>query len=307
MRSVQGFEEPDVFFELTMNPRSEFTSGILYILSACFCYSLVALLVALLQARIPLPQMLVIQNIFSLFFILPSFRNQSLASKFWKITLLRGVIGFAGIFAFYSSLKYLDFGDAVVLSYASNLLIPVLSCLFLGEASSKKIWWPIGLGFVGVVILLRPSWSMIHPGSIFALISAGTSAASMTIVRYLNVKGESQTRIIFYLFFTSAILALPLALYKWTPIQALDWVLLFFIGATLGANQLFLTKGLKKCPTPILVPFSYSTILYGALFDWIIWKKGLEQNFILGATLIMAGGILVYRIQTKNRISLPTS
>lgn len=282
-----------------MYSRSELTSGIIYVLSACFFYSLAAVFAALLQARIPLPQMLVIQNFFSLCVILPFLRNQRLTSRFWKLNFLRGAIGFIGIFAFYSSLKYLDFADAVVLSYASNLLIPLLSCFVLKEASSKKIWWPIGLGFAGVVIVLQPSWGMFHLGSIYALFSAGTSAASMTIIRYLNIKGEFQPRIIFYLFLVSAVLAFPFAIIGWTPLVTQDWILLVFIGAILGANQLLLTKGLQKCPATILVPFSYSTILYGAMFDWFIWKKGIDQDFIIGAILIMAGGILGYRIQTK--------
>lgn len=292
---------------LKMYPRSEFVAGIFFILIASFCYSLAALFATFLQARVPLAQVLLIQNIFSLLFIIPSLKAHRLQSPYWKFNVLRGVVGFGGIFAFYSSLKYLNFADAAVLSYVSNLLIPAFSYFFLKEISSKKVWWPIGLAFIGVIILLQPSWSVFQLGSTLALISAVTSATNMTIVRYLNIKGEPQPRIIFYLFLISALLAFPFAIANWVPLNFQDWILLIIIGIVLGVNQLYLTKGLKMCPAPILVPFSYSTILYGVIFDWMIWEKGTKIESILGAIFIMAGGILAYRIQAKKKEAEPTS
>mgnify|MGYP001764968845 CR=1 FL=1 len=225
-----------------------------------------------------------------------------LAGAYLSQHLQRGVVGFLALATFFYALLKLPMSVAVTLNYASPLFLAVMMPWQLQEQPSREQYLAVAAGFVGVVLLLRP-WTA--PATDVQAGLVGLFSGVMAALAYVNVRRlgrlqEPEWRTVFWFAAVCLVGAGGLAtLTGWHPVQAgaLPWLLA--LGGLATAGQLAMTRAYRTGQTARVASFAFSTVLFSALLDALIFKQILPPVAWLGMAVIVAGGVWAARLNNN--------
>lgn len=223
------------------------------------------------------------------------FTGQSLQTPHIKAHLGRGVAGTMGIMLFFYALIHLPLATAVTLNYTSPIFLAILSFLLLKERISGKTIAVLSLGFVGVIILLRPSIGSEQFVASLVGLSAGAMAGWAYLqVRQLALLGEPEWRVVFYFSVVSALIAGVLAFVEgWhMPQNGQQVLILLGIGVTALIAQLSMTRAYKVGRKFVVASFSYLTVVFSTLLGVLWFAEAMHWQELVGIAIIIISGIL---------------
>jgi len=225
----------------------------------------------------------------------------SLATPHWRTHLLRGLSGFISLVMYFYAIGLIPLATAVTLNYTSPLFLALLLAFWLREKIRPLLFVALAGGFVGVILLLRPSWNDGQlAGGLFGLASGVIASVAYLNVRKLGELGEPEWRTVFYFSLIAAVGGLPWVLWglasNWSgqPLHAIDargWLLLFGVGGFGALAQLCMTRAYKHGKTMVSASLAYSTVVFSSLFGIWLWDETLPLMALLGMALILASGI----------------
>lgn len=216
---------------------------------------------------------------------------------------IRAVIGTISLVTTFYAYKLMPMADTTALLFTASLFIPVLGVIFLRESVGVYRWSAIAIGFVGVLIMSHPSGDIYTLGILVALFAALLHAVLQIILRYLG-RYESPETISFYFFVIGVIMtALPLPFIAVRPTMA-EVPLLFGVGFSGAAAQWLLSIAFRNARAAIVTVFNYSSIVWAALFGWMIWNEWPAPTVIAGAVIVIASNMLmIWRESRLRRVS----
>jgi drug/metabolite transporter (DMT)-like permease len=146
------------------------------------------------------------------------------------------------------------------------------------------------VGFIGVLIIVRPGLDELHPGVISALVAMALYAVYQVMTRIVARVDRTETIFLFQIVVGSALL-LPLAPWVWVTPPLAHWPL-FLLLAGLGAGgHLLLIKALSLAPAVLIQPFTYTMLLWAVLFGWLLFGDVPDRWTLLGAAVVIAAGV----------------
>jgi drug/metabolite transporter (DMT)-like permease len=240
------------------------------------------------------------QNLIAILFIAPiALRGGSALLRTEKIGLhiLRAASGTACWYALFVAITMMPLTNAILLSFSAPLWMPVIAWLVSREKASAATWFGAALGFVGVVLVLQPHHHHFNVGTLFALAAAVLLAVALMSVRWLGAT-EPMPRILFYYFFLSTVMAIPIAAIQWHSVPARAWIYLLAIGFAQLFAQIFIVLAYRYASSVKLGPFIYTTIVFTALIDWVVWDHPPTLFVIVGMVLVIGGGLVAVRDRT---------
>ncbi|TYT75703.1 DMT family transporter [Desulfobotulus mexicanus] len=281
------------------SPAGAVAGGALFLTLAGFFLALMGAIVKAVSAEMSNSMVVFFRNAATCFFIIPQLflgpgSRLGLKTSHFSLHLLRCCSGLAAMYAYFYALSVLPLGEAVLLSYTSPLLTPVVARVWLKE--------PLGpvhaagglIGFLGILLILRPGFHEIHPAALVALVSAFFASIAMASVRKMG-STEPPFRVVAWFTILATLFSAPAALSSWqTPDLSLAG-LFFCLGAVGFVAQLFLTYGYGMAPSARIGPFTYTTVFFASILGTILWAEVLHPMTILGGLLIVGGGILAGR------------
>ena len=202
----------------------------------------------------------------------------------------------SGFLAFYAFSR-LPLADAYAIIFATPLLITALSVPILGEAVGWRRWSAVVVGFVGVLVMLRPGVAPIGPGSLAALGAACASACAILLVRKLSVT-ETTTSIAFYSNLTAVLLTGVAFGPTFVVPSLLDLALMATSGLLGGSALLVLIAAYRRSPAALVAPFQYSQMLWAILLGALFWGDLPEPAMLLGASIVAASGLFILYRET---------
>jgi drug/metabolite transporter (DMT)-like permease len=209
--------------------------------------------------------------------------------------VLRGLLGMGGGFLGFYAYSQLPLADAYSFIFATPLLITALSVPILGESVGWRRWSAVAVGFVGVLIMLRPGVSTIGPGSIAALGAACFSACAILLVRKLSAT-ESTASIALYSNLTVVLVMATLLPFGGTLPSAGDGLMMAAAGLIGGTALLVLISAYRRVPAALVAPFQYTQMLWAVLLGFLIWGDLPDPAKLLGALIVATSGLfVVYR------------
>lgn len=172
------------------------------------------------------------------------------------------------------------------------MLVTALSVPLLGEQVGWRRWSAIVVGFLGVLIVLRPGLAQLNWGHIAALASALFFALSLIVVRRI---GNSETAGCLLLSLMVALLAVsaPVLPFVYVVPSAADLALLTGLGLLSGCAHLTLIQGFRLAPSAVVAPFQYSQIVWGVMFGLWLFGDRPDQWVIAGSDVIIASGLFI--------------
>ena len=213
----------------------------------------------------------------------------------WKLALLRGAVVTFAQLCFYMSLGLMTFAAASTITYASALFTTALAIPILGERVGWVRWSAVSIGFVGVIMVVKPSGDGFSVYALLPLSAAAFYALSSVTARLFDDNAPSPL-VNLYSTITAAIGAALIA-HFWGGFQPIatttDLAWIFLMGGFGGTAVLFLVVSYRMTEQSNLAPFSYFGIPLAFVLGWLFFDEAPWATLFPGAILIAAGGLLI--------------
>lgn len=195
------------------------------------------------------------------------------------------------IFIFYG-LKYIPIAEYVSLTFAAPFIIALLSPLVLQEKVSLHSWLAIAIGFVGILIVLRPTPDHFHLAHLASL-SVALSIAALSLTARMLTKTESAVALNFYIYPANIVISSYGAISAWVSPTAFDWFLFILLGTSATAALGCFIQALRYAMPAVVGPIDYARMLWMIIFGYLIWGEVPAPITWLGIATIIASGVYV--------------
>ena len=231
-------------------------------------------------------------------------RGQGLKTE--KIPYFAGRAFFVaiGTLGYFYALSKIPLADAVAIMFSGPLYGTVFAIVFLGELVGLRRWIALLIGFLGVLIMVRPGFEALNVGLASVFIASIAGAGSAVFIRFLSRTESPDTITMYYVIFTTPVMLL-LALFVWqTPTwEQIGWLLFMGLVGTLG--QRAMSRGFAAADASIMLPMDYTRLIVAALFGFILFSEIPSIYTALGGLLIFCSTVYIARREArKSRDSL---
>ncbi|MEL6464776.1 MAG: DMT family transporter [Pseudomonadota bacterium] len=203
---------------------------------------------------------------------------------------LRGLLLAAEICVMVTAFTVLGLVESHAVFAAYPLLVAALSGPILGEHVGWRRWAAIGVGFVGVLFILKPGLGVFDPAAVIPLASAIMFAVYGLLTRY--VAREDSTATSFFWTGTSGAVAMTcVGVWFWEPMSGPDWAWMGALCLTGALGHWLLIRTYEVAEASAVQPFAYFQMVFAALVGITVFGEVLEMNVIVGAAIIVAAGL----------------
>lgn len=240
----------------------------------------------------------VISAIIAFFFVM--YHKESLFGKRenQKILLWRSIFGTLGIIFLFYAIDHLVLSDADMLNKMSPFLVIIFSAIFLKERVKPFQIVTIVFAFIGMLFIIKPSFSVDIFPYFVGVLSAIFAAAAYTFLRVLGNREKFYT-VVFYFSFFSTVVLLPFVIFFYEPMtgEQLTYLLLAGLFATVG--QFGITLAYKFAPARDISIFSYSTVLFTTILSFTIFGEGPDVYSLIGYAIILGAMTFMFLMGRK--------
>ena len=279
--------------------KSSNATGILFMVSAIFCLSLMDGFTRYLADYYNVISI----NMFRYFFLfafvilISSQKKKSVIlvskSKFRFIQLVRGsILAIEMCFAHYLFLK-MGLIEAHAIFASGPLMVAVLSVFFLNEKVGWRRWTAIIIGFIGILIILRPGTKVFDPLSLIALGCAFAFAVYQILTRYVSREDSSDTSL-FYTGLTGFILLGLIGPFFYKPINNYDWILILTVCILGAGGHYLMINAFKFSEASLLQPFTYLHLVFVSIIGVVIFDEVLEFEVLIGSGIVISAGLFTF-------------
>jgi drug/metabolite transporter (DMT)-like permease len=284
-----------------MNDKS-ITKGVISALIGFFFLALIGVMVKLAgREGAKLGWIVFIQyaTAFLLSFIISArVKFQNLKPANFPYELLRGMAGVASFFCFVFAMAEIPLVDASLLQNTAPIFIPIIGLIWLKDSVDKKIWLGILIGFVGIILIIKPDSSIFKTGDLLGLASGVLLALGYVAMKVIT-KTDSFKTILFYFSAIAFVLSLPFGIINWSSPTALGWFCAGLSGVLLVAYLNMLQFAYRHAEPNRLSPFNYSVVVFIGLFDWWLFGHVPDLLTVIGIIIVSAGGIITILMHEK--------
>ncbi|WP_245710944.1 DMT family transporter [Citreimonas salinaria] len=206
--------------------------------------------------------------------------------------LVRAVLWLCAATLFFTGLTYLGLAEATTLVFAAPVFITALSALLLKEHVGWRRWSAVLVGFLGVLVVVRPGSAAFQPAALFPVATALFYAALMISARWVDPR-ESVWTLMLYLVGAGALLSGIVSPFVWAAIRAEDLWLFFAIALFGTAGMTMMTQAFRFAPAAVVAPFDYSALLWATMLGWLIWNEIPDLATYVGAGIIILSGLFI--------------
>ncbi|EMH2960988.1 DMT family transporter [Burkholderia multivorans] len=268
------------------------------ILISMFCFAIVDALGKAVALDYPANEVTFFRMLFGIVpAVLVSLRGEPLIARVKNIDL-RGqttraltLLGASGLF--FAGLPYLPLSEAVAIVYSEAIFVVILAPLLLGERLIVRNAVAACVGFIGVILVVRPHGSLsTFIGPCLLLLSAVCGALSMIQIRRLKVSDDSSLTVLFFTTFGTVVTGISL-LFAWRTPTLRDLFIMALLAIFATAGQLLFTVAVRRENAATLAPYTYTSIIWATLFGFVVWGETLDLVPVLGIIAIVGSSIAV--------------
>ena len=192
--------------------------------------------------------------------------------------------------------RYMSLAAAHSIGASAPIIVVVFAVIFLKEKVTKDIWVLIFIGFIGVLIIMRPGLTVFDYNSLFALSGAFFVGIYQVVIRKISAKDTNETSL-FYSGLSGIIFMGCISVFYWKPLT-LNFLLFFLgMGFFYSIAAYFQIIALSKARANIIQPFHYTLILWATIFGYFFYGDFPDFFTIIGSLIIAFSGIYVLRKQ----------
>lgn len=286
-----------------VNSQTSLLVAVPTIILAIFLFDVQGVFIKYMGSRYPIEQITFFRNFFGIFPHLLLYLFSTIGSREkrrwrlerWKLGFGRGLMLFAAQMCFFFAIVHMQLATATTLAFCGPLFVTVLSIPLLGYKVGAWRWFAVSLGFVGVVLVMKPGGDAFSPVALLPIGAAFFYAAASLSARLFD---SSVSTALISIYSTSisllASLGLVMATGHWIPMSTpTDWLLFVGMGSAGGVAVLLLVTAYRMAEPSLLSPFEYFGIPFSFFLGWYYFAEAPFDSLFPGVLLIVGAGLLV--------------
>lgn len=269
--------------------------GALWLVSGGFIFTSTSVMIRLLSSQIESVQTAFFRAVISVVLLLPMIASgrvkpwlsQRIAGHFWR-TFMGTVSMVLGFYA----VSLLPLADATAIAFSQPLFSVVVAALIAGEKVRWRRWSATVIGFVGVLVMVRPGAGSLQLGALVALANAATVAVSILLVKRLSDSEPPLMILTQFALFSTVLLAGPaIAVWRWPDLWG--WVLAIGVALTATVGQYFWVQAFKAGEMSAVAPFEYLRLPFAVFVGWLIWGEMPVIWTYVGAVIVIGSALYI--------------
>ncbi len=220
-------------------------------------------------------------------------RLARLRIRSWRQQVLRGLFSISGAFLFATALGLLPLADAIALTFAGPLFVGALAAPVLGEKVGWRRWSAILIGFIGILVIIRPGGTAWQWALLLPLAVAATDGARDLLTRHMALTEDSLSTMIFTFacLMAAALCTLP---FGWQPVPSTAYLSFIGSGVFFAAAHFLMLEALRQAEAGLVVPYKYSSVVWAMLAGILVWGDWPDRWVLTGSAIIVASGLYVF-------------
>jgi drug/metabolite transporter (DMT)-like permease len=297
--------------------------GIAFLIAGVSVFSFQDVVIKWMSGEYPVHEIVFIRSLVAIVLILLIVRFEGGLESLWTrrpvVHLVRGCAFFMAYTCYYLSLASLPLAEAATLYFTAPLFLAALSVPLLGEKVGLQRWLAVCIGFLGVLIILRPGASVVDPASILALLSALAYAITGVVTRRLGGTDNSSSMAFYttvlYLIVTAVIgivlgdgilfneghASMEFLLRAWTLPSLSDLSLMVLLGLIAASGFYFLAQAYRVAQATTVAPFEYFGLLLAVIWGYTFWREFPDMYTIAGMLLVVGSGLYVLHCEALRK------
>ncbi|UWQ34037.1 DMT family transporter [Leisingera sp. M527] len=213
----------------------------------------------------------------------------------WGYHIGRTSFGWAGVTLMFASVAYIPLADATAIAFLNPVFGMLLAIPLLGERVGPWRWGAALIAMIGAMILLRPAPASFQPAALLALGAAAIMGLELIFIKKLAGR-EGPLQVLWFNNLLGVMIASCAVLPVWQMPSLAQWGALAALGLLMAFAQACFINGMARADASFVAPFSYATLVFAALYDFIGFGVVPDAISFLGAFIILAGAaILAWR------------
>jgi drug/metabolite transporter (DMT)-like permease len=189
-------------------------------------------------------------------------------------------------------LIFLPLAEVTALTFASPLVVVALSAPLLRERTSIHDWIGVIVGFIGIVVIVRPGSGALAWAALFPLGCAFSFALYQLATRFVG-RTDHPAATLAWTLLVGLLATTPLLPFDWRPMDLAAWAWMAVAGLSFGGAQYLLIRAFRLAPAAVLTPFTYSQIVPAVLFGLFLFGTVPDLWAVIGTAMVIAGGLYV--------------
>jgi drug/metabolite transporter (DMT)-like permease len=268
------------------------------ILVSMFCFAVVDALAKSVALAYPANEVTFFRMLFGLFpAVALCMRGKPLAARLRQLDVrgqtIRALTLLGASALFFAGLPYMPLSEAVAIVYSETLLVIVLAPLLLKETLKPRDALAAAIGFAGVLFVVRPDGS--HSswlGPALLISSAFCGALSIIQIKRIHANDDSGTTVLYFTAVGTIVMGVSL-LFGWRTPSFGALAIMALLGVFATAGQLLMTMAFREADAGALAPYNYTSIVWAALFGYLVWGETIGAMSLFGIALIVGSSIVV--------------
>lgn len=287
---------------------SSIDRGIVYMLWASLLFAIMGAFAKIASESMSSLEVVFFRNLFGVLLIGVTIFQKPMTHIGGRPFLLffRGLMGFAALLAFFYNIAHIPLSDAMTFSKTSPIFTALFAWLFLNEKLSWQGWVAVMVGFIGIVLITKPTGMFLSKTDWLGIFSGVGAALAYTSVRELKRYYDTRAIVLSFMVVGSAGPALLMALSPYVCIEDLDfmfapfvmpqgviWLHIILMGLFATLAQVYMTKAYGESQAGIVGAISYSNIVFAIIIGLLLgdgWPDGITW---MGILLIVGAGVIV--------------
>ena len=271
-------------------------TGVSYMLFAVFLMVCLDVAVKILLKNYPVTQIIFLRGSISLLIIggagYIAEGKSSFKTRYWRWHILRTTLMTISTTTFFLALSLIPLVNCMVIIFVSPIVMTALSGPFLGEVVGKWRWLAVVIGFIGILLILKPSGDFVDLGTIYAFIAAVTYALLSLTSRKLANK-ETTYNLSFYMFIGPTLVGGVGSSFNWVAPTTEAWILFILCGVIGGVGFIFFNLAYQKAEASLLASFEYTGLIWASAAGYYLFAETIDVNIWLGASIVILGGLII--------------
>jgi drug/metabolite transporter (DMT)-like permease len=280
------------------------TQGIFYAICSCFFASVLIAIVRHLSADFHILFIIMVRNFFGLLFFLPQIlrdHNSVFKTKKLHLHILRGLNGLISMVLWFNVVTVLPLSEAVSISFIIPILTTVTAIFLLKEKVYTRGWIATAIGFLGILIILRPGFKEFNVIYFYSFASVIMWVISNIIIKVMT-KSEKLTTIVVYMSLIMLISSIPFAIPYIKPLDFNNICWFALLGLTSNLAHICISSSYSKANLSTVQPFDFTRLIFTIVISYFAFDETIDAWVILGSLIILCGVIIVMPRRVKKQV-----
>ncbi len=284
-------------FRQPYQPSQNVLLGIAFMLGAVIMFPFSNAGVKYLGADYPVPMVIWVRYAGHMFLIMllimPSRGLSIFKSAHIPSQVFRSLLLFTSTGCYFTAIQFIPLTTAASISFTAPFVVVGLSIFVLGEHVGARRWLAVAIGFVGMLIIIRPGMEGFHAAGFLVFASASCYALYQVITRRLAGQDDNTVTVTYTALVGAVVSSLALPFFWRTPADLFDLMIFLSLGAIGGLAHYWVVKAFQYAEASAVTPLTYLQLVFATILGYVFFNEFPDGWTFVGAAIIVAAGAYI--------------